>query len=289
MKKINTELIDKCRALRAKGYSLGDISTVVDISKSTLYGHVKDIALSSGQQEGIKNRIRERNKNKVNPRKGKCLLGREIVKPKSWSDDLVHIVAHFMFDGRVDDDSCIYYSKDRYQIDHMEELLRNTFKARPVVKLRDNGVYGLTFYHVEFADYIKNRRHELLTFLNNGASKSQKRIFLKAFFDDEGNVFYKGDKRRVRGYQKSRLILENIRNLLSSLGIEGRINKKGNDIEISGQRNLLRFFKEINFSPRIYINPNRKNGIWRERISKRKILDLILKSYQKQKLVNSVH
>lgn len=281
MEKLKRELINKCRKLRIRGYSLGEISFATGVSKSTLYSYVKDIVLNFKQKKEIEVRRKEKNKNKVNPRKDRCLPGREIIKPESWSNDLVHIVAHFMFDGRVDDDGCIYYSKDKYQINHMKQLLRRVFKAKPTIKLRDNNVYGLTFYHVEFANYIKNRRNDLPRYLNNGASKLKKKIFLRAFFDDEGCVFYKYDKRRVRGYQKSRLILEQIRGLLNNFDIESRINRNGNEVEISGQENLIKFSKEINFSPRIYINPNRKNGIWKERISKRKILDSLLKSYQK--------
>lgn len=264
-----------------KGHSLGEISFATGSAKSTIYGHVRDISLSPNQRKCIELRRRERNRNKINPRKGKCLAGRGIIKPKSWSNDLVHIVAHFMFDGRISNDSCIYYSKDRYQIDHMRKLLYKTFKAKPRIQLRDNNVYGLVFYHVEFVDYIKNRRDGLLCYLNNGASKLKKRIFLRAFFDDEGCVFYKGDKRRVRGYQKSLYILSQIKDLLSNFGIKGRINKETISIEISSQSNLEKFSKEINFSPRIYINPERKNSIWNKRISKRKILDLLLKSYHK--------
>lgn len=281
MNKLKIKLINKSRKLRMEGYSLGEISFATGVAKSTLYGHLEDISLNPEQIRGIEIRKRERNKNRANPRKGKCLPGREIIKPNSWSDDLVHIVAHFMFDGRVSDDCCIYYSKNKYQIDHMKHLLFKIFKAKAKIQPRDNGVYGLSFYHVEFANYIKNHKENLPNYLNNGAFKSKKKIFLKTFFDDEGCVSYKGDKRRVRGYQKSRLILEQIRDLLKNFGIESRINKEFTCIEISGQRNLKKFSKEINFSPRIYINPERKNGVWKERISKRKILDLLLKSYQK--------
>lgn len=281
MEKLKIKLINKCRELRTRGYSLGEISFAMNLAKSTFHRYVRDISLTSKQRKGIEIRNRERNKSKENPRKGKCLPGREIVKPKSWSTDLVHIVAHFMFDGRVSDDSCIYYSKDRYQIEHMKKLLHKIFKIKPKIQLRDNNVYGLIFYHVEFADYIKSRKEGLLNYLNNVAPKLKKKIFLRAFFDDEGNVFYKNDKRRVRGYQNSLLILRQIRDLLIAFGIKSSINKDTTNIEISGRKNLLKFSKEINFSPRIYINPKRKNGIWKRRISKRKILDLLLKAYQK--------
>lgn len=287
MQKLGLEIVNDCRRLRIRGFSLGEISSVMKLSKSTVHAYVKNILLDSEQIEQIENRRKTKNSSKINPRKGKCLPGREINKPKYWSDDLVHIVAHFMFDGRVGEDSCIYYSKDEYQIMHMKNLLEKIFKANPKVQLRDNGVYGLSFYHVELADYIKNCEKVIFSYLNNGATQLRKKLFLQAFFDDEGNVFYKDDKRRVRGYQKSFMILEQIRGLLINFGIKGKINKKATDIEISGQRNLTKFAKEINFSPEIYINPFRRNGIWKRKISKRGILNLVLNSYQKNKGISN--
>lgn len=281
MKKLEVKRVEECRNLRLRGYSFGEISATTCIAKSTIHPYLENIALSQEQKRNIAARVAKKNRAKINPRKNKCLPGREIIKPKPWFNGLVHVVAHYMFDGRVDADSCIYYSKDKYQINHMKKLLWKVFKARPYIKLRGNGVYGLTYYHVELANYIKIRKGELLTYLNNGASKLDKRIFLRAFFDDEGCVFYKGDKRRVRGYQKSSSTLREIRNLLSFFGIESKINNKGTNIEISRKENLLKFSKEINFSPKIYINPKRKNGIWKKKISKKKILDLLLDSYQK--------
>lgn len=252
---------------------------MIGVAKSTVHPYLRDIFLNTKQKQEVELRRKEKCNKRPNSRKGKCLPGREIIKPKFWSDDLVHIVAHFMFDGMVTKDRCVYFSKDKYQIEHMRKLLCKIFKANPRVEKRDNGVYGIAVYHVELADYIKNRKEKLLSYLNNGASDSSKSIFLKAFFDDEGSVFYKNDKRRVRGYQKSRVILEQIKKLMDDFGIEGKINNKGNNIEISGRDNLVKFSREINFSSRIYINPDRKNSIWKKKISKRKILALLLKAY----------
>lgn len=269
----------RCRGLRKAGYSFGEISSVTGLSKSTVHFHTQDIELSAIQIKNIEIRRKEKNKNRINPRKGKCLAGREVITPKQWSSDLVHIVAHFMFDGRIDEDGCIYYSKDKYQIAHMQKLLRRIFRAKPKIQLRDNGVYGLVFYQVEMADYLKRRKEELLPYLNNGAPNTHKKQFLRAFFDDEGCVFYKGHTRRVRGYQQSEVILKQIISLLNKFGVNSKIDKKAKGVEISGKKNLQRFAKEINFAPKIYINPNRKNGVWKEKISKRDILDLALRSY----------
>ncbi|MFH1656142.1 MAG: hypothetical protein ABH954_06015, partial [Candidatus Omnitrophota bacterium] len=63
-------------------------------------------------------------------------------------------------------------------------------------------------------------------------------------------------------------------------GICGRINKTETDIEITGKTNLIKFRNEISFSSGIYMNPHRKNSIWKEKIEKRKILELALKSYK---------
>jgi len=279
MKELKTNLISRCRKLRRRGCSLGEISLATGIPKTTVYGHVKDIFLTPRQIKDIEIRNREMNHNRVNPRKGRCLPGREITVPKRWSDNLVHAVAHLMFDGRIGTDGCLYYSKDIYQIEHMRHLLANLFHITPKVQLRDNGVYGVVFYHVEFANYMRQRRDSVFDYIGNGAADSSKRVFLQAFFDDEGNVYFKGDKRRVRGYQQSPERLKLIQNLLLSFGIKGKINKAATYIEIAGKGNLENFSKEINFSPKIYLNPKRKNSIWGKAISKRDILRLLLRSY----------
>ncbi len=252
------------------------------IAKSTLYFYLKDIFLNSKQKQEVEVRRKAKCSDKPNPRKGKCLPGREIIKPETWSDKLVHVVAHFMFDGRVDEDGCIYYSKDRYQIEHMKNLISELFQAKPRIQLRDNGVYGLVFYHVEFAKHIKRLQEKIFDYLNNGSSLSDKKEFLKAFFDDEGNIYYSKNTRRVRGYQKSLQRLELIRDLLLGLGINGRINRDGAYIEISGRENLKRFSQDINFSSKIYLNPERKNSIWRKKIAKRKLLELAIDSYMRK-------
>jgi hypothetical protein len=100
----------------------------------------------------------------------------------------------------------------------------------------------------------------------------EKRIFLKSFFDDEGCISYERVRnlRRIRGYQRSNKILGLIKDLLNDFEIESKINKT---------HNLIKFQKEIGFSSGIYINPNRKNGIWKRRIEKRKILEKAINSY----------
>ncbi|MFH1593445.1 MAG: hypothetical protein ABID09_01950 [Candidatus Omnitrophota bacterium] len=86
--------------------------------------------------------------------------------------------------------------------------------------------------------------------------------------------------RRVRGYQDSTRVLNIIKNILSEFAIECKVYSAIKGIEITGKDNLLNFVKEINFSPYIYLNPNRKNSIWKKDISKREVLNLAIASYK---------
>ena len=71
MEKIKDTLIKECRNLRHKGYSLGEIAALVKVPKTTLYAYVKDMRLGLIQLKEIENRRKEKNKDKINPRKGK--------------------------------------------------------------------------------------------------------------------------------------------------------------------------------------------------------------------------
>jgi intein/homing endonuclease len=274
-------MISECRRLREGGFSIGEIARILHIPKTTVYGYVKDILLTDEQKGGIEERRKLFVSDRPSPRKGKCIPGREILKPKTWSKDLMHVVAHFMFDGRIENHACAYYSSSKYQIEHLRKLVNKIFKAESTLRRRNNNTFVLSFYNIELVNYIKQKINEIFKYLDNEASREEKRIFLQTFFDDEGNIFYnKDDKRRVRGYQKSYQLLQKIQKFLEEFNISSRISKDRNEIEISGRRNLMTFANEINFSPGIYINPFRKNSIWRKKIQKREILKLALSSYK---------
>lgn len=273
-------LINKCRKLRYRGYSLGEIASITKLPKTTIYGYIKDISLTSKQKRRIEEHRKLLQRNTPNPRKGRCIPGREISKPKSWSEDLMHIISHFMFDGRIDKSGCMYYSKNKHQISHMVYLTYKIFGIKPICRERNNDVYMLAYYNVELANYIKNKKEIIFDYLKNGTSNKYKKTLLQAFFDDEGSIYYRGSTRRIRGHQKSFFILQKIEELLENFNIYARINKDKTEIEITGRKNLLNFAKEINFSPKIYINPSRKNGIWKTRIQKREILKSAINSYK---------
>ena len=256
--------------------------STVALPKTTIYGYIRDVALTSEQKDGIERRKILLRKVKPNSRKGKCIPGRGIRRPSyCWSPDLIHIVAHFIFDGRISRDGCMYYSRSRHQIKHLTDMVYNIFDIEPKYKIRSGGVKMAAFYNVEFAEYIREKASKILSYLKNGADKESKRVFMQAFFDDEGNIYYnKADQRRIRGYQKAAHILYGIKSILNDFTIKSKIYPNINAIEITGKKNLLNFTKEINFSPFISLNPERKNSTWRSGISKKEVLNLAIASYQ---------
>ena len=239
------KLIEECRKLRLEGCSLSEIFICTKLPKTTVYGYIRNIPLTSEHKRRIEQRRKELFKNRINPRKGKCRPGRVFVKPESWSNELIHIIAHFMFDGSIEKHGCVYYSSNKYQISHIKDLAEKLFGVKPTYRMRNNKVGVLSFYYVELANYVRKKKGEIFRYLKNEAPREEKRTFLQAFFDDEGNIYYNKDKRRVRGYQRSKKVLEEIKDLLREFGIEGKINKNGNEIEISQRENLIKFANEI--------------------------------------------
>ena len=125
-------LKSKCRDLRRKGYALSQIVETVALPKTTVYGYIKDIVLTAQQRDDIERRKKLLRRSKPNPRKGKCILGRGIRRPSScWSSDLVHVVSHLIFDGRISRDGCMYYSRSQHQIEHLEDMVHKIFGIIP--------------------------------------------------------------------------------------------------------------------------------------------------------------
>ncbi|MCD6528495.1 hypothetical protein J7K44_02555 [bacterium] len=290
----NPLLIEKCRSLRRKGFTLGEIVKAVKLPKTTIYDHVHDIILSPEAQERLKKtqqRIAEENTRRINEfnlreRKGKCALGRVVLKPENWSDGLIFLVAHFMFDGEIQSHSCIYHNRNEALINRVRSLMKEIFNLEPRDYLnKETGVHRISYYYVELAIYIKSKAKQLMKnivvtpLFSNLFSK---KIFLQAFFDDEGCVGHWRKKRLVRGFQHNLEILKLIQKLLKDFGIEGRIDEKYKEIVISRKENLIKFRDKINFSQGIYIiNPHRKNSIWKKKLEKREILHRIINSYKK--------
>lgn len=279
MYKTNPALIEKCRVLRMKGFTLGEIVENVNLPKTTIYGHVRNIPLSPELKERIKMISTKRINDYIRrERKGKCMPGRIVLKPKYWSSELIFITSHFMFDGLIRHEGCEYYNRSNCLLQKMKKTAEKLLGLRSKIYKRDFGVKQLRYYYVELSAYIRKKALELLNYIKTASSK-EKRIFLKSFFDDEGSIHF--DKKIVRGYQHNLEILKLVQKLLKDLDIKSKIDEKYKEIVISRKSNLIKFRDKINFSKGIFINPNRKNSIWKKKLEKREILDYTISSYEK--------
>ena len=279
MYKTDSLLVEKCRNLRRKGLTLGEIIKTTNLPKTTIFDHVRDIPLSIKTKERLARENIQRLKEIGRRRKGKCVPGRIVIKPEGWTNELIFLVAHFMFDGEIKYSRCVYQNRNIALINLVKQFMKDTFNLTPYCKLyRQTGVHRISYHHVELADYIKKRAQGLRKYIKTALLR-EKKIFLRSFFDDEGSVHF--DKKLVRGFQYNAEILKLVQNLLKDFDIESKIDGKYKEIVISRKPNLIKFRDKINFSKGIYINPNRKNSIWKKKLEKRKILDYIISLYKK--------
>jgi hypothetical protein len=194
-----------------------------------------------------------------------------------WSVQLVHLIAHLTFDGRIDRYGCAYYSRSVHQAQHVGALLRQLFGVVPKLSQRPGGIWIVRYYHVGLAAWLLKKECALPTVMMR--SPRWRRQWLRAFFDDEGHVFIGKNIRRVRASQKHVGTLKLAQHLLSNIGIASRVDQRAQAVEITGRNNLLQFQQQINFSEGLRINPLRANGRWKQPLEKRRLLELALTSY----------
>lgn len=268
--------------MRKRGFTLGKIITITKLPKTTVYDHIKNIPLSPI----VKAKIRQESIKRINYyiknfRKGKCMFGRVVVKPEGWTKDLIFLVCHFMFDGEIRHNGCIYNNRNIFLINRVKTAMKNIFNFDPKEKFYSKtGVHRISYFYVELADYMHKKSKKLIQYIKN-ASLLEKKVFLQSFFDDEGCAYKRGRKNLVRGYQHNLKILLLVQKLLKDFGIKSKIDKKYQEIIISKKENFIKFRDNINFSKEVFINPDRSNSIWKQKLEKREILNIIINSYKK--------
>ncbi len=143
------------------------------------------------------------------------------------------------------------------------------------------GVMRISYHNVAMANFFKRKAMELLGSVEILPADLQ-REFLRAFFDDEGCMYYKitRNKRQIRGYQNEVTVLKIVSQLLANMNIKSNLRGR-NEVLISGKENLMKFRDEINFSKGVRINPNRTNSLWKKNLEKRKLLDMAIASFKK--------
>lgn len=276
MAKTSPSLIEKSRNLRKRGFTLGEIVKKIGLPKTTVYDHIRDIPLPVEVKERIKRENIQRLK------KIRHVQRRKVFKPKIWSDELIFLVSHFMFDGEIrDNNGCVYQNRNMVLINQVRNLMKEIFRLKPINRFYpETGVHRISYFYVNLANYIKKKSQKLKRYIKN-TSLSEKKIFLRAFYDDEGCVYFWRNSRKVRGYQHDLEILKLVQEILKDFAVDSQIDEKYKEIVISRKENLIKFRNKINFSKGVFINPNRKNSIWKQKLEKREILNRAINSYKK--------
>ncbi|MEX0912946.1 MAG: LAGLIDADG family homing endonuclease [Candidatus Paceibacterota bacterium] len=276
---MNKSFKQTCIDLRLKDCTLNEIVKLTRRSKTSVYFHIKHLQLSEEKKKTIARESSVRAALLAGKRKGVAL--RPFKKFIIWSPDLVLLVAHFMFDGRLAK-SCEYNNRSLALIRRVETLMKLVYDFSPTRYLNiDTGVMRTSYHNVAMANFFKLKAEDLLNEVANLPLDCQKE-FIRAFFDDEGSMDFRlnRNKRRVRGYQDDKKVLSLIKELLSNFAIEATEQGR-NEVVISGKENLIKFREEINFSKGVRINPNRTNSLWKKNLEKRKLLDMAIDSFKK--------
>ena len=270
---------EQCIALRKKGYSITEIVMATGRAKSSIYPYIKDISLSKERIRQYKIASGERIRKFALARKGKSV--RAFKTFDAWSANAVLLVAHLLFDGEIARTRCTYNNRSTALVERVEQLMREWYDFEPRRYYNKmTGVSRISYNNVALSLYLNEKSKELLRIIKH-ASLDWKREFLRAFFDDEGCIDYRPEENRrsVRGYQKDVRILNLVRTILVDVHIEARVVPP-NEVVIVGKENLMRFGKEINFSPGVYMNGNRSNSRWKKDIEKRGLLKRAIKSFK---------
>jgi DNA-binding phage protein len=158
----------------------------------------------------------------------------------------VRIYAHSIFDGYVSKNNSYvisYINKNQELLSEFENDMGFVYGLKPTRSKVGSGVtqliYSSKLMHLDILNFDKT-----IIITND----EYKKIYLKAFFDDEGCVHFNLKKGMfsVSGSQKCEEELLFIKSLLEDLGIQSRISEP--TITIGRNKSILRYSKLIGFT-----------------------------------------
>jgi hypothetical protein len=292
MTRYSAETIMKIKRLRKEGGTLTEIVAESGLPKGSVFEYIKDIPKSDYLKEKLARLRTEHHTSIAGRLRGKSKKNWSFVQPATWSPQFVNVMAHFIFDGTMNRTSFTYNNRSLALIDQVMAVMKELLDVVDFKFYRDqkSGVMRVAYFNVELATFLNEKAAALLDYIPHG-SREEKIAFLKAFYDDEGSVAFKGNKKSVKGYQHSVPILELVQKLLAELSMYSRIDAKFFEIIISRRVDIIRFAQLVNFSEGLCVNGQRSNSIWKESLEKREILRRLIADYQYHipKVNSSIH
>lgn len=307
--------------LRKRGYSYAEITDSVEkkygvyLDSSVLSAYLRDVTISNRGKVRLKEKIsKDRSKAGklgVERQRELGILGKDwetklaaavkvVTKklPENSKDmtlDKVNLIAHCLFDGFVcNTNGYRTFGYTSLQKKQVQDFMKSVYK-----------VYGFSTYLEKREDiYLcrfssKNAIEDLLQYTPSYSTKADsgvkvpkeimegninaKRIFLRAFWDDEGAAMcgvhcdqkgYNHYSRKLEAYCQNENLLKQLLELHQDVGVPARISRKR--ICLSNKEGLEKFKEHIGFSE--YVIVNAKRSIWYN-IPKKVLLDYMLYTY----------
>ena len=274
------EFKQKCIELRKQNFTLTEMVKILQRSKTSIYFHIKKISKSNVLENKL-HQIKKNTADKIRLPKGISLLNRHPINFSSWDAKLVDLFAHILFDGEINRWGIAYNNRSKVLLENFEKNMEFVYLYKPAKYLNKlTGVIRLGYHNVELSIFAKEKTSFLLKNILTFDKELQK-SFLRAFFNDEGSIYFQINKktRRIKGAQHNNDILFLIQDLLRVFNIESTVDTRFHEIIIGRRKNLEKFAEEINFAPGLCVNGNRSNSIWKKSLEKREILNMALKSY----------
>lgn len=282
--KTNIALIEYCQSLRSQGFSIDFICQKSGLSKSTVHTYIRDIVLKKDQKKILQQHSIVATIESNQKRKGISRPWNRLSNIPTFSKCLVRCLAHFLFDGSLIGHQACYYNRSQYLVNRHYNDVQQLFGLKGKLVVQKTGVIRLIYNSVELVSCL-HRLHQQLLILLSGMPREWKRVFIQAFFDDEGCIYLSSDRKRWRlsGSQKKVDILLAVQRLLEEFDIPSRIvyypTRVSALVILGGRNSLEKFEKEINFAKNVTMNPLRKNARYGYAIEKRQLVRLAIENY----------
>ena len=151
----------RCIELRKLGFSLNQIVLKTKRAKTSVYHHVRHIALSAERKKEILEAGAKRITEYNHSRRGKSDLGRSPIPFDNWTPDFVNLVGHLIFDGEIKHMGCVYTNRSQALHDQVISSMKKVYKYPPKRHESLPGVFKTQYFNVELSSYLKNKADEL--------------------------------------------------------------------------------------------------------------------------------
>lgn len=214
-----------CKKLRRKGYTLGEIMKATKRPKGSVYFHIQSIPISKRLKKRIQT-IKGKNIQGKGLKRGISRLKRSIRSFHIWEPWSVRLVSHIIFDGSITRKGVIYHNRNLQAVDQFSKDMSRVCLFSPRRYTTKENVHRVAFYNIEMESFWKKKTALLIGEVAL-LRKNLQREFLKAFFHDEGSVYFNNISRvrRITGVQYNQNILNLVEHILATFNISAQRDK----------------------------------------------------------------